>query len=186
MIPGSELRTGKAASKRSVKLVRGPHILHIASHGFWLPDIRDELDVEMDTFSGALRPSQLLRSGIALAGANQYGHGEGLLTALEVSALDLHGTELVTLSGCETGLGDLSSAEGVYGLRRAVVLAGAESILVSLFPVSDESTKVLMKAFYPRLLAGRARSESLRNAQIERSRCSTLNPLTPSTGPRSF
>jgi CHAT domain-containing protein/tetratricopeptide (TPR) repeat protein len=161
----SELRTGRNASKQCIKDARGPSILHIASHGFWHPDVRDELDVDIDSFSGAALPSPLIRSGIALAGANQY--QGGLLTALEVSALDLRGTELVTLSACETGLGDLSVADGVYGLRRAVMLAGAESLLVSLFPVPDEPTCRLMEGYYRRLVALRGRAEALREVQIE-------------------
>jgi CHAT domain-containing protein/tetratricopeptide (TPR) repeat protein len=165
LLPGSELRTGSNATKQSIQRTRGPSILHIASHGFWHPDVRDKSDILIDSFSGAALPSPLVRSGIALAGANRF--QDGLLTALEISALDLRGTELVTLSACETGLGDLSSTDGVYGLRRAVMLAGAESLLVSLFQVPDDSTKSLMEAYYRRLLAHRGRSEALREVQIE-------------------
>jgi CHAT domain-containing protein len=163
-IPGSVLRTGASASKLSIANVRGPSILHVASHGFYQPDTRDRFERLFDEFPGAALPSPLLRSGIALAGANRY--GDGLLTALEICGLDLGGTELVTLSACETGLGDVSSFEGVYGFRRSFFLAGAESLLVSLFPVPDDATQRVMKAFYERLLSGATRAGALRDAQL--------------------
>ncbi|MBX9719959.1 MAG: CHAT domain-containing protein, partial [Candidatus Obscuribacterales bacterium] len=111
----------------------------------------------------------LLRSGLVLAGAN-FGHSgpkqDGILTALEVSGLDLWGTQLVTLSACESGLGELSSSEGVYGLRRAFIIAGAESEVISLWSVSDLATAMLMTEFYKRLNAGDGRAASLRQAQL--------------------
>jgi CHAT domain-containing protein len=143
---------------------RGPSILHIATHGFFWPDARDDLGRVFDEFSGAALPSPLLRCGIALAGANRYENG--LLTALEVAGLDLRGTELVSLSACETGLGDVSSWEGVYGFRRSFFLAGAESLLVSLFPVHDDATRRLMEGFYQRLISGKGRAQALREAQL--------------------
>jgi CHAT domain-containing protein len=164
LIPGSILRTGPSASKLAIEGVKAPSILHIATHGFFQPDVRDEWTRKIDDFSGAALPSPLLRSGIALAGANRYRNG--LLTALEISGLDLRGTEVVTLSACETGLGDVSSWEGVYGFRRSFFLAGAESLLVSLFPVPDDATKHLMEAYYERLLSGKGRSQALREAQL--------------------
>lgn len=164
LIPRSILVTGPSASKFTIKEVRAPSILHIASHGFFLPDNRDRLDRVIWEFSGAALPSPLLRSGIALAGANFY--REGMLTALEISGLDLSGTELVALSACETGLGDVSSWEGVYGFRRSFFLAGAKSLLASLFPVPDDATVRLMKGFYERLLTGKGRSQALREAQL--------------------
>jgi CHAT domain-containing protein len=111
----------------------------------------------------------LLRAGLALAGANapQPGMEDGLLTALEVAGLDLWGTELVVLSACDTGLGQVHNGEGVYGLRRALVMAGAASQLMSLWRVADEdSTPVLMGAYYRRLLAGEGRAEALRQVQL--------------------
>ncbi|MBK6316716.1 MAG: CHAT domain-containing protein [Blastocatellia bacterium] len=111
----------------------------------------------------------LLRSGLGLAGANRKaveGQDDGLLTALEVAGLDLWGTELVVLSACDTGVGQVSTGNGVYGLRRALTLAGAESHLSSLWAVSDRSTRELMVAYYGELLAGRGRSEALRTTQL--------------------
>jgi hypothetical protein len=115
----------------------------------------------------------LLRSGLALAGANAGLRGiapamveDGLLTAEDVAGLDLRGTELVVLSACETGLGDVRTGEGVFGLRRAFVLAGAKTLVMSLWKVPDEPTCELMEDFYRRLLAGEGRAEALRQAQL--------------------
>ena len=112
----------------------------------------------------------LLRSGLALTGANQHegGNGEdGILTALEAAGLDLWGTKLVVLSACETGIGDVQNGEGVYGLRRALVLAGAKSEMMSLWKVNDAATHDLMIEFYRRLESGTGRSEALRQVQLK-------------------
>jgi CHAT domain-containing protein len=107
----------------------------------------------------------LLRSGLALAGAN---HGDnGILTAFEASGLNLWGTKLVVLSACDTGLGEIRNGEGVYGLRRALVLAGTESQMMSLWPVSDRSTRELMISFYKNLVRGEGRGDALRQAQLQ-------------------
>ena len=116
----------------------------------------------------------MLRSGLALAGANTWlAHGQpppeaedGLLTAEDVSGLDLGGTELVVLSACETGLGEVRTGEGVFGLRRAFVLAGARTLVMSLWKVPDEQTQELMDDFYERALAGQPVAEALRGAQL--------------------
>ncbi|MDH3212245.1 MAG: CHAT domain-containing protein, partial [Myxococcales bacterium] len=111
----------------------------------------------------------LLRSGLAFAGANrlQGGGEDGILTALEMAGLDLWGTKLVVLSACETGLGDVAVGEGVYGLRRALVIAGAESQLASLWKVDDMATQEMMTAYYRRLARGEGRGEALRQTQLE-------------------
>src|SRR5258705_12311291 len=111
----------------------------------------------------------LLRSGLALAGANLHDNSndDGILTALEASGLNLWGTKLVVLSACDTGLGEVRNGEGVYGLRRAFVLAGAESLVMSLWPVSDYPTKKLMTEFYQNLKQGMGRGEALRQAQLK-------------------
>src|SRR6185436_2063564 len=90
-----------------------------------------------------LADNPLLRSGLGLAGANllRGGNDDGILTALEVSGLNLWGTKLVVLSACDTGVGEVRSGEGVYGLRRALILAGAETLVMSLWPVSDQGTR---------------------------------------------
>ena len=111
----------------------------------------------------------LLRSGLALAGANklQSGNDDGVLTALEASGLDLWGTKLVVLSACETGVGKVTNGEGVYGLRRSLVIAGAESLVMTLWQVDDFATKDLMAGFYKKLAAGKPRSAALREIQLE-------------------
>jgi CHAT domain-containing protein len=110
----------------------------------------------------------LLRSGLALAGANhgKSGDDDGVLTALEAAYLDLSGTKLVVLSACDTGVGEVKNGEGVQGLRRALVLAGSESQVISLWPVSDEATKDLMIPYYKALQQGEGRSEGLRQVQL--------------------
>jgi CHAT domain-containing protein len=112
----------------------------------------------------------LLRSGLALEGANrrqEAGGEDGILTALEVAGLDLWGTKLVVLSACETGVGEVRNGEGVYGLRRALVLAGSESQVMSLWQVADEATRDLMVSYYKRLIAGEGRTKALRAVQLE-------------------
>jgi CHAT domain-containing protein len=117
----------------------------------------------------------LLRSGLALAGANTFlEHGnlsieaeDGILTAEDVSGLDLLTTELVVLSACETGLGEVRTGEGVFGLRRAFVLAGAKTLVMSLWKVPDAQTRELMEDFYQRILNGHPRIDALCEAQLE-------------------
>jgi CHAT domain-containing protein/Tfp pilus assembly protein PilF len=181
ILPGARVFTDAQASEALLKHVGGPSILHIATHGFFLPD---QPRVSAETARAESRgmalvvvglgrvegENPLLRSGLALAGANrgQGGEGEdGVLTALEAAGLDLRGTKLVVLSACETGVGEVKNGEGVYGLRRALVLAGAESQVMSLWQVSDEATRDLMIGYYRRLQAGEGRTEALRAVQLE-------------------
>ena len=149
----------------------------------WFSELNEAVDQEM---AGARRQASaagqladlelenpLLRSGLALAGANVGLRGaasllaeDGILTAEDVTGLDLVNTELVVLSACETGLGDVRTGEGVFGLRRAFVLAGAKTLVMSLWKVPDEQTRDLMGDFYRLLLAGRGRAAALREAQV--------------------
>jgi CHAT domain-containing protein len=110
--------------------------------------------------------SPLLRSGIALAGANQPSTNnstddDGYLTALEIAQLDWKGTELVVISACESGKGDIQAGEGVYGLKRAIAVAGARSSLLSLWKVDDQATAAFMESFYTKLKAGQPRAQAL-------------------------
>jgi hypothetical protein len=176
-----------ALEGRLKAICRSPRILHLATHGFFLPDNRPEPASESlklgTTFVSAGGPGRLagllpedpmLRSGLALAGANTWLGGgnlpeeaeDGLLTAEDVTGLDLLATELVVLSACETGLGQVHVGEGVFGLRRAFVLAGAKTLVMSLWKIPDEPTRELMEDFYRRLLAGEGRAEALRQAQL--------------------
>jgi CHAT domain-containing protein len=110
----------------------------------------------------------LLRSGLALAGANEHKEEDnGILTALEVTGLNLWGTKLVALSACDTGLGEVKNGDGVHGMRRALVLAGAETQVMSLWAVSDQAARELMVSYYRMLQRGQGRGEALRRAQLE-------------------
>jgi CHAT domain-containing protein len=128
----------------------------------------------MGRLAGPLPENPLLRSGLALAGVNTWlrqGNPppeaeDGLLTAEDVSGLDLLDTELVVLSACETGLGEVRVGEGVFGLRRAFVLAGAKTLVMSLWKVPDQQTQELMADFYRRILSGQPRPDALRTAQL--------------------
>ena len=159
ILPRSVVLLERDATETAVKSMHGPEVLHIATHGFFIdgsgPDFSDG--------------NPLVRSGLALAGANSRHSGDedGVLTALEVAGLDLWGTQLVVLSACNTGLGDTRTGEGVSGLRRALVLAGSESQVISLWSVSDSATRELMVSFYRRLLAGDGRTDALRSVQLE-------------------
>jgi CHAT domain-containing protein len=174
---GLRVFRGQDATEAAVKALHGPKILHLATHGFFLPDDPSPAPAAKDNRAAApvmtptaeIRENPLLRSGVAFAGANKLSSGDedGILTALEASGLDLEGTKLVVLSACETGVGKVTNGDGVYGLRRALVIAGAESLVMSLWQVDDEATKDLMVGYYSRLAAGASRSSALREIQLE-------------------
>ena len=182
LFPDAKVLTGPQASKAELELVKSPTILHIATHGFFLQNEADEQaekkasENSVTTSSRKTRGVQggldtenpLLRSGLALAGANfeKDGKEDGILTALEASNLNLWGTKLVTLSACDTGVGAVRNGEGVYGLRRAFFIAGAETVVMSLWPISDSVTRELMTAYYRGLKAGLGRGDALRQAQL--------------------
>ncbi|MDI3288615.1 CHAT domain-containing tetratricopeptide repeat protein [Polyangium sp. 15x6] len=174
MLPGARLLEGAAATEEALMAAHGPRVLHVATHGFFLPDQhttggRDEGERGGER-SAFVAENPLLRAGLALFGANgrrsTTDAADGVLTALEISGLDLRGTRLVVLSACETGVGEALRGEGVFGLRRALAMAGAETQVMSLWQVDDEATSELMTAYYAGLAAGGGRSEALRAAQI--------------------
>ena len=174
--------TGTQATESSLKKVSAPRILHIATHGFFLTDTVTASSQEgTRSISTNIKiENPLLRSGLALAGANLHksANDDGILTALEASGLNLWGTKLVTLSACDTGIGEVKNGEGVYGLRRAFVLAGAESLIMSLWPVDDYVTREMMIAYYKALKVGLGRGEALRQTQLKMlQRKSRMHPF---------
>lgn len=170
LFPDLVALTGSAATENALKQAQNPQFLHIATHGFFEGDrapITPDADDSDRTPHEIENP--LLLSGLALAGFNERksGREDGVLTALEVTGLNLLGTQLVVLSACDTGLGNIEQGEGVYGLRRAFTLAGAQSQLMSLWSVDDAATQELMVNYYQRLQQGEGRSEALRQVQLD-------------------
>jgi CHAT domain-containing protein len=191
------LYTDKDAREAILMQCDAPRMVHLATHGFFLED-QELPDVGGDGLSRALTfgslplssPSPtaspapsgskrfenpLLRSGIVLAGANTAigadGHARGIVTAEKILGLNLRGTEMVVLSACETGLGDVQAGEGVFGLRRAFTQAGAKSLVMSLWSVPDQETQELMVQFYRYLLTdSMSRSQALRQAALQQIR----------------
>ena len=169
LFPQAQVFTGAHATKATMLELNAPAILHIATHGFFLDDTKK--DKAGDSANDARKDgpgNPLLRSGLALAGANlnRQGGDSGILTALEASNLNLWGTKLVTLSACDTGIGEVRVGEGVFGLRRAFVLAGSESLVMSLWQVSDYTTREMITSYYAGLKNGRGRGDALRQAQL--------------------
>ena len=181
--------TGADATEGALKSMRAPRILHLATHGFFLADLPAPSPGEsqrgishIESLGEVPRPrmalpeNPLLRSGLALAGANRRASGQddGILTAMEAMSLDLAGTQLVVLSACETGMGDVRTGDGVYGLRRALVLAGAETQIMTLWRIDDEVTHRLMAEYYEKIGKGMGRSDAMRDATLKM----LLNPKT--------
>lgn len=167
--------TGDRALKEVMNKQRNPGVVHIATHGFFLSD--QEI-AQQSAASGGKHASledPMLRSGLFFAGADRIRSGaapmpgldDGVLTAYEASQLDLEGTELVVLSACETGLGQQSNSEGVFGLRRGLQEAGANAVMMSMWSVPDRETQELMTLFYARWLGGLDKPEALRQAQLQ-------------------
>jgi len=167
--------TGKAAQESSVKSISSPSILHIATHGFFEKDIKPTSnDISLGVNQNKSIENPMLRSGLLLAGAENTIRGKynpkdgaenGILTAYEVQQMNLDSTELVVLSACETGLGEVKNGEGVYGLQRAFRIAGAKSIIMSLWKVDDQATQIFMTSFYESWLSGKTKREAFKAAQ---------------------
>jgi CHAT domain-containing protein/Tfp pilus assembly protein PilF len=216
LIPHAQVFLGPEATKQRLLRLPTPAILHLATHGFFLDDAPVPEDSRAIGNFGAMGdapPSRsmlfpLLRSGLVLAGAQPRASqasdsassalDSSLVTALELAGLDLWGTQLVVLSACDTGRGHVMRGLGVFGLRRALVAAGAETVVMSLWKVRDDSTSVLMELYYRNLLAGQGRASALRSAMralratrphphewapfIVLGQNSPLRPLAPAAG----
>lgn len=155
------VRKGSQATKASLQELSGqsPHILHIATHGFYRPP----KDTEPQNLITRYEDRLLTHSGLYFHAPAQSG-ADDVCTAAEISQLDLSTTRLVVLSACNTGLGQIE-ADGIFGLQRGFKKAGASSMLMSLWPVNDKATMLLMTEFYRNLSAQKTAAESLRQAQ---------------------
>ena len=171
--------TGADATRTAVKTARRPRLVHLATHGFFIPEEPRPLASPTIPAEPARRDTStvvenaLIRAGLVFAGANRAtdpaASDDGILTALEIAGMDLHGTELVVLSACETAIGQVTTGEGVFGLRRAFTLAGARTLLMTLWPISDDVTARQMHAFY-RALRTMPPAHALQHAQFETMR----------------
>lgn len=167
-------RTQTEATEASIKELGGPSLVHIATHGYFLPD--NEGDA-MGVSAEHAKNNPLLRSGLILAGtpdpnkeeqkADLESNDNGILTAYEAMNLNLEGTDLIVLSACETGLGEVKAGEGVYGLQRAFQVAGANALLMSLWKVDDAATQLLMTNFYTNWTKGGNKLKAFKQAQVQ-------------------
>ncbi len=162
------------ATESKIKSIKGSALVHIATHGYFLQDAESG-GVGVDSENAKNNP--LLRSGLLLAGAAKTMSGEvlpnlesndnGVLTAYEAMNLNLNGTDLIVLSACETGLGDVRAGEGVYGLQRSFIVAGAKAMVMSLWKVDDVATQALMTNFYTNLSKGGSKLKAFKQAQLQ-------------------
>jgi len=154
--PELEVYEGNRASIENLFKLKSPKILHISTHGFFLKNKNN--------------PNPMLSSGLAFAGAN-YAHfkddARGIAIALQLTGLNLENTELVVLSACETALGEIHNAEGVAGLSKAFIQAGAKQVVISLWKVSVEKTITLMQYFYANIHVGKNYADALRQAKLQ-------------------
>jgi len=166
----------KTATEANLKSIKGPTLLHIATHGFFLQDVESQggaFGVHLENAND----NPLLRSGLMLAGAsatvsgkrmpNLESNDNGVMTAYEAMNLNLEGTDLVLLSACETGLGDVKAGEGVYGLQRAFLVAGADALIMSLWKVDDAATQQLMSNFYTNWIKLGNKQKAFKQAQLQ-------------------
>ncbi|TAF63308.1 MAG: CHAT domain-containing protein [Cytophagales bacterium] len=175
----TQLFSGEQATENKVKSFAGLSILHIATHGYFQNDVKENEDKKIFGIEPSkAKENPLLRSGLMLADAEQVleeneksvgidDKDNGILTAFEVTTLDLSNVALVVLSACETGLGDVKSGEGVYGLQRAFKVAGANAMIMSLWKVSDEATQKLMTLFYTEYAKTGDKVLAFKNAQLQ-------------------
>jgi CHAT domain-containing protein len=218
-----EMHIGTQASESALYQLKSPKILHLATHGFFLPEMEiqnpssfakaladresrirnpaSDLSPQhsaLDTRHSALLKNPMQRSVLALAGAQitldawEKGRvpptdNDGVVTAQEVGCLDLQGTWIVALSGCDTGSGEARAGEGVLGLRRGFIQAGAENLLMTLWPVGDAQTVQIIQDFYNQALrtgnAPQALADVQRNWLIKLRQESGLSMAVRLAGP---
>ncbi len=191
----TKVYTQNEATEKNISQIDSPKILHIATHGYFLDTPQKEysetrgVTFKYKTSNPAMKlnsqpilgfnqnldsnplpnkklTNPLVYSGLALAGANNPGD-QGILTALEVLGLNLRGTDLVVLSACETGVGEIRQGEGVYSLQRAFQEAGAKSVLATLWKVDDKATQLFMEKFYKRYMQGMSAQRAVRDTQLD-------------------
>jgi CHAT domain-containing protein len=163
------------ATEEKIKEMSNPKIFHIATHGFYRPSAQVTMEEEMENNEAVLTQNPLMRTGLLLKGAGDlmektrynFNMENGILTAYEAMSLNLDKTDLVVLSACETGLGDLEAGEGVYGLQRAFLVAGAKVLVMSMFKVDDDATQQLMLKFYQKWLNSGNMRQSFIDAKKE-------------------
>jgi CHAT domain-containing protein len=166
----------KTATEANLKSIKSPTVMHIATHGYFLQDVEEAGNAFGVSLENA-NDNPLLRSGLMLAGAgttvsgtrmpNLESNDNGILTAYEAMNLSLEGTDLIILSACETGLGDIKAGEGVYGLQRAFLVAGADALIMSLWKVDDAATQQLMTSFYSNWLKLGNKQKAFKQAQLQ-------------------
>jgi CHAT domain-containing protein len=166
--------TEKDATESNLKLSKNLSILHIATHGFFFPDI-EKASWPIGVSADNAKDNVLLRSGLVLTGVVETDKlnptmdnvSNGVITSYEAMNLDLKGTKLVVLSACETGLGEVKAGEGVYGLQRAFLVAGADALIMSLWKVDDAATQQLMNNFYANWTKGGDKQKAFKQAQLQ-------------------
>ena len=177
---GCELYEGDLGNEESFKALSGSNtdIIHLATHGYFIEGEKADMNDFMRSLSPLARQKTdsiidpLLRSGLILSGGNRAWLGQevpegiedGVLTALEISTMNLSGTDMVIMSACETGLGDITS-DGVFGLQRAFKMAGVQTLVMSLWKVDDNATSLMKQTFYEHLLSGMSKREAFNLAQ---------------------
>ncbi len=167
--------TEEKATETAIKEVSNPRIFHVATHGFFQNESLEASALDMELRENSAYENPLLKTGLLLSGAGDilnetkfnYNLNNGILTAYEAMNLNLDQTDLVVLSACETGLGELEAGEGVYGLQRAFLVAGAKTIIMSLFKVSDDATQQLMVKFYRKWIESGDKRQSFIEAKKE-------------------
>ncbi len=172
---------GSQAIEEMLYSSTSPKVLHLATHGYFFKTEQMQSNRDMQGFImeskggiGGLNviniENPMLRSGIVLSGVNsalKEGKDDGMVSAEKIFGLPLMGTELVVLSACETGVGDVQTGEGVFGLKRAFILSGAKSLVMSLWSVPSTETTELMKEFYTLLSQGKTKADALRQAKVK-------------------